>query len=195
MIKLPQVTEVLMKVRLYTNTKTRWNENWNPYGILETAPHKGYKDSLITGKPNGHWRTASGSNDFQQVFYKKIGIDIVTETAFNYPYPSTSEKILRPLINKRMFLLVGAPHTLEFIKTKGFKTFEPFIDETYDTIEDPIDRMQVLLQEIDRLVTLPIDSIRKAVLQYADALESNFQTVMNLETVETEKIVQRLSNI
>ena len=55
--------------------------------------------------------------------------------------------------------------------------------------------MQVLLQEIDRLVTLPIDSIRKAVLQYADALESNFQTVMNLETVETEKIVQRLSNI
>lgn len=182
-----------MKVRLYTNTKTRWNENWNPYGILETAPHKGYKDSLITGKPNGHLK--AGSNDFQQEFYKKIGIDIVTETAFNYPYPSTTEKIIRPLINKRMFLLVGAPHTLEFIRTKGFKTFEPFIDETYDTIEDPVDRMQVLLQEIDRLVTLPIDSIRKAVLQYVDVLESNFQTVMNLETVETKKIVQRLLNI
>ena len=193
MIKLLQVTEVLMKVRLYTNTKTRWNENWNPYGMLETAPHKGYKDSLITGKPNGHVKV--GSNDFQQEFYKRIGIDIVTETAFNYPYPSTTEKILRPLINKRMFLLVGAPHTLKFIKTKGFKTFEPFIDETYDTIEDPIDRMQVLLQEIDRLVTLPIDSIRKEVLQYADVLESNFQTVMNLETVETKKIVQRLLNI
>lgn len=193
MIKLLQVTEVLMKVRLYTNTKTRWNENWNPYGMLETAPHKGYKDSLITGKPNGHVKV--GSNDFQQEFYKRIGIDIVTETAFNYPYPSTTEKILRPLINKRMFLLVGAPHTLKFIKTKGFKTFEPFIDETYDTIEDPVVRMQVLLQEIDRLVTLPIDSIRKEVLQYADVLESNFQTVMNLETVETKKIVQRLLNI
>ena len=193
MIKLPQVTEVLMKVRLYTNTKTRWNENWNPYGILETAPHKGYKDSLITGKPNGHYE--SGSNDFQQEFYKKIGIDIVTETAFNYPYPSTTEKILRPLINKRMFVLVGAPHTLEFIKTKGFKTFEPFIDETYDTIDDPFDRIDAIFAEIDRLVTLPIDSIRKAMLQYTDTLESNFQTVINLEAVETEKIKQRLSNI
>ena len=193
MIKLPQVTEVLMKVRLYTNTKTRWNENWNPYGILETAPHKGYKDSLITGKPNGHYE--SGSNDFQQEFYKKIGIDIVTETAFNYPYPSTTEKILRPLINKRMFVLVGAPHTLEFIKTKGFKTFEPFIDETYDTIDNPFDRIDAIFAEIDRLVTLPIDSIRKAMLQYTDTLESNFQTVINLKAVETEKIKQRLSNI
>jgi len=182
-----------MKVRLYTNTKTRWNENWNPYGKLETRPQNGYKDSLITGKPNGHYE--SGPDDFQQEFYKKIGIDIVTETAFHYPYPSTTEKILRPLINKRMFLLVGAPHTLEFIKTKGFKTFKPFIDETYDTIVDPFDRMQVLLQEIDRLVKLPIDSIRKALLQYADVLESNFQTVMNLESVETKKIVKRLSNI
>tara|TARA_R100001163_G_C5067160_1_gene206114 strand:+ start:2613 stop:3161 length:549 start_codon:yes stop_codon:yes gene_type:complete len=182
-----------MKVRLYTNTKTRWNENWNPYGILETAPHKGYKDSLITGKPNGHYE--SGSNDFQQEFYKKIGIDIVTETAFNYPYPSTTEKILRPLINKRMFVLVGAPHTLEFIKTKGFKTFEPFIDETYDTIDNPFDRIDAIFAEIDRLVTLPIDSIRKAMLQYTDTLESNFQTVINLEAVETEKIKQRLSNI
>ena len=193
MIKLLPVTEVLMKVRLYTNTKTRWNENWNPYGILETKPQRGYKDSLITGKPNGHYQ--SGSNDFQQEFYKKIGIDIVTETAFHYPYPSTTEKILRPLINKRMFVLVGAPHTLKFIKTKGFKTFEPFIDETYDTIVDPFDRIDAILAEIDRLVTLPIDSIRKAVLQYTDALESNFQTVINLEAVETEKIKQRLSNI
>ena len=94
-----------------------------------------------------------------------------------------------------MFVLVGAPHTLKFIKTKGFKTFEPFIDETYDTIVDPFDRIDAILAEIDRLVTLPIDSIRKAVLQYTDALESNFQTVINLEAVETEKIKQRLSNI
>jgi hypothetical protein len=94
-----------------------------------------------------------------------------------------------------MFLLVGAPHTLKFMKTKGFKTFEPFINETYDTIEDPVNRMQVLLQEIDRLVTLPIDSIRKAVLQYADVLESNFTTVTNLEKVELQKVKERLSTI
>ncbi len=184
-----------MKVRLYTNTKTRWNENWNPYGILETAPHKGYKDSLITGKPNGHWRTASGSNDFQQVFYKKIGIDIVTETVFAYPHPATTEKILRPIVNKRMFLVVGPANTLKFLKTKGFKTFSPFIDETYDSITDPIDRMKAILSVIDRLVTLPLDEVRNAVLQYKDVLDSNFATVMNLEKLELQKVKERLSAI
>jgi len=187
-------SKVTMKVRIYTNTKSRVNENWNQYGILKSSPStESFKDPLITGKPNGHYFL--GAIDYQQDFYQKIGIDIVTETVFNYPYPATTEKILRPLINKRMFLLVGAPHTLKFMKTKGFKTFEPFINETYDTIEDPVNRMQVLLQEIDRLVTLPIDSIRKAVLQYADVLESNFTTVTNLEKVELQKVKERLSTI
>jgi hypothetical protein len=52
-----------------------------------------------------------------------------------------------------------------------------------------------LLQEIDRLVTLPIDSIRDAVLNYKSVLDSNFTTVVNLEKLELEDLKDRLSKI
>jgi len=182
-----------MKDRIYTNTKTQWNENWNNYGKLTTIPdNQSFKDLLITGKPNGHKKTGTG--DYQQEFYQKIGIDIVTETAFAYPYPSTTEKIFRPIINKRMFLVIGPANTLKFLKTKGFQTFDPFINETYDSITDPVNRMESILAEIDRLVTLPLDTIRNAVLQYTDVLNLNFTTVMNLEKLELQKVKERFEN-
>ena len=97
-----------MKVRIYTNIESRVNENWNQYGKLISSPSKeSFKDPLITGKPNGHQKIGAG--DYQQDFYQKIGIDIVTETVFSYPYPATTEKILRPIINKRMFMVVSTP--------------------------------------------------------------------------------------
>ena len=187
-------TKVTMKVRIYTNIKTRVNENWNQYGKLISSPSKeSFKDPLITGKPNGHQKIGAG--DYQQDFYQKIGIDIVTETVFSYPYPATTEKILRPIINKRMFIIVGPANTLKFLKTKGFQTFSPFINETYDSITNPVNRMKAILAEIDRLVILPLDTIRNAVLQYTNVLESNFTTVTNLEKVELQKVKERLSTI
>ena len=182
-----------MKVRIYTNTKTRNNENWNTYGTFQTGQHQKYKDPIITGQSAE--MDVIGAKHFQKQFYQKIGIDIVTETVFDYPYPATTEKILRPMLNKRMFLIVGPAYTLRFLKTKGFQTFSPFINEEYDEIRDPIDRMNFLLQEIDRLVTLPIDSIRDAVLNYKSVLDSNFTTVVNLEKLELEDLKDRLSKI
>jgi hypothetical protein len=186
-----------MKVRIYTNNSTKVNENWNHYGELETNPDiNSFKDPLITGKPlDWIWGTDDRTSSLQQDFYQKIGIDIVTESVFAHPYPAVTEKILRPIVNKRMFLIVGPANTLKFLKTKGFKTFSPFIDETYDSITDPIDRMKAILSEIDRLVTLPIDEVRNAVLQYKDVLDSNFTTVMNLEKLELQKVKERLSAI
>jgi hypothetical protein len=94
-----------------------------------------------------------------------------------------------------MFIIVGPANTLKFLKTKGFQTFSPFINETYDSINDPIDRMEAILAEIDRLVILPLDTIRNAMLQYTNVLESNFTTVANLEKVELQKVKERLSTI
>lgn len=186
-----------MKVRIYTNTKARENENWNYYGELATNPDgKSFKDPLITGNPTDWTKLDDYQvSSLQQEMYQKIGIDIVTETVFAYPHPATTEKILRPIVNKRMFLVVGPANTLKFLKTKGFKTFSTFIDETYDSITDPIDRMKAILSEIDRLVTLPLDEVRNAVLQYKDVLDSNFATVMNLEKLELQKVKERLSAI
>lgn len=183
-----------MKVRIYTNTKTRINENWNTYGIINSSPSSDqYKNKLIVGKPNGHWH--AGSADLQKEFYQKIGIDIVTETVFNYPGVQLTEKIIRPIVNKRPFIIVSAAHTLEYLHSKGLKTFAPFINECYDSIEDPIQRMKFILDEIYRIARLPIDTIQNFVLEYTSVLEHNFNILKGLEEQELSSVAKRLSKL
>jgi hypothetical protein len=184
-----------MKVRVYTNTNDAVNEDWNSYGDLRinTSTPQSCHNAIITGKPNGHH--LNKGLDFYQEFYKKIAIDIVTETVFNYPYPQITEKTIRPLVNKRMFIIVGASRTLEFLHSRGFKTFSPFINEDYDTIEDPIERMHFLCSEITRIANMPIDKIRNLVLEYTPVLEHNFNVLKNIESQELISAADKLSKL
>jgi hypothetical protein len=182
-----------MKVRIYTSTNTRINEDWNSYGDCEinTNRSQSHRNPIIIGKPNGH--TLNKGLDFYQSFYEKIAIDIVTETVFNYPYPQITEKTVRPLVNKRMFIIVGAPYTLRFLRSHGFKTFSPFISEDYDLIENPKVRIKTIFSEIDRITKIPLDVIQQNMLKYNDVLEHNFKTLKNIEKIELEKIHKRFS--
>jgi len=183
-----------MKHRIYTKPFTRINENWNTYGELNTLPtDEKYSDNIITGSANGHH--INRHNDIVKDFYQLIGIDIVTETVFDYKYPRISEKIIRPIINKRPFLVVGAPNTLKFLCSKGFQTFAPFINEDYDQIVDPVYRMKFLLDEITRLTQMPIDKIKDFVLEYTPILNHNFNILKDLEQQELKSISKLLSKL
>lgn len=92
--------------------------------------------------------------------YLNSYINIVSETSFeNLKNPFISEKLWKPVINLQPLVVVGDYHTLKTIKDLGFKTFAPFIDETYDEILNPVLRMKAILNEIDRLSALPIEVI------------------------------------
>lgn len=89
---------------------------------------------------------------------------VTTETTFYRdvtPVTSTSldsffltEKTLKTVCSKRPFLLMTRPHTLPILRKMGYQTFHPFIDETYDTIDNDIERQQKLVEEIKRLCAL-----------------------------------------
>jgi dTDP-D-glucose 4,6-dehydratase len=59
-------------------------------------------------------------------------LNITTETDFINPTGYASEKIWKPFGFFQPVLLVGSQGTLEFIRSFGFKTFDGFIDESYD---------------------------------------------------------------
>lgn len=65
-----------------------------------------------------------------------------------------SEKIYKPIIMLHPFLLVARPHSIRMLKEHGFKTFHPYIDESYDSIEEDGDRMQAVINEVKRLSNL-----------------------------------------
>jgi len=165
---------------LVTNPWTRVNETWTDPNINCVPVTQTYCDLLIQGQAN--------STRFQVEFYKHIAVDIVTETVYNYPYPHVTEKTLRPISCKRMFILVAPPGTLKLLHSKGFKTFADVIDERYDDEIDPICRWHMICQSIKEFVIKPLDEIHNIVQHYQDTLENNFQILINLEKIECRKI-------
>ncbi len=65
-----------------------------------------------------------------------------------------TEKVFKCFALKHPFVVFGPPGFLKVLRKLGYKTFAPFIDETYDDIEDDQQRFNVVLKEITRLCSL-----------------------------------------
>jgi hypothetical protein len=88
--------------------------------------------------------------------YLKTYISLVTESIFfqsdiNYPTGFISEKIWKPIGQCQPFILAGPANSLKYIKDRfGFKSFHPFIDESYDSVNNDMERLDMILVEIEK---------------------------------------------
>ena len=66
-----------------------------------------------------------------------------------------SEKVHKPLAWAMPFIVLGPCRSLAHIKQLGFKTFEPYIDESYDLIDEPGARYEAVLNSIKKFNDSP----------------------------------------
>lgn len=102
---------------------------------------------------NTHDSSASANYDSKD--YATTAIEVVLETLFDDDRLHLTEKTLRPIACGRPFILAAAPGSLQYLKKYGFETFDSLIDETYDTITNPKQRLLAITQEMDRIKRLP----------------------------------------
>lgn len=145
---------------------------------IDFSTNKFSRAPIIQGKPNG------ADTRFFAEFYKKIGVDIVCETVFDYPYPFVSEKTYRSIACLRPFIIVGPYGILEFIKSLNFQTFSAIIDESYDQIQEPEERFFSVCNSIKQFVARPIDQIQNDIASVELVLLHNHRVLQEL--VETE---------
>lgn len=67
--------------------------------------------------------------------YTNIFCEVVCETFFTGKTFMMTEKIMRPIIQRRPFVVQGSKFYLENLKKLGFKTFDTWWDESYDLDE------------------------------------------------------------
>lgn len=70
--------------------------------------------------------------------YKHSWVSLVVESSF-YDYEANvfiSEKTFKPIAAMQPFIIVGSRHTLKYLRKLGYKTFHPYIDESYDDLPD-----------------------------------------------------------
>lgn len=72
----------------------------------------------------------------------------------SYSCTFLTEKTYKGLVSAQPFILNTTPGALAALREQGFRTFSPYIDESYDGILDDDSRMKAILSEIDRLSTL-----------------------------------------
>lgn len=65
--------------------------------------------------------------------YNQSALEIINESFFDSNNTLfLTEKTYRPIAYGKMFLLCGQRHSLEYLKSQGFETFNELFDESYD---------------------------------------------------------------
>jgi len=129
-------------------------------------------------------------NSSDEALYKSTLFSLVTETLFansvNYLdpqikinihcFPSTlhSEKIWKTIRAKHPFVLASTPNSLQALRTMGYKTFSPFIDERYDEIEDDILRIKYIMDEVERLCNMNEHETREWLIEVHKITKFNY---------------------
>jgi hypothetical protein len=95
--------------------------------------------------------------------YKKTSFSLVCETEFHNDFSFFTEKIVKPMLGYRMFIVISGQHYLKNLRSLGFKTFDTVIDETYDTVQDNEQRWTQALEQAVWLCKQDFQSIMKKI--------------------------------
>ena len=98
--------------------------------------------------------------------YNQTNYSLVSETQANNEYSFFTEKIVKPIIARRLFVVVSGQYYLQNLRSLGFKTFGAVIDESYDNepnmelrIKQVIEQVKYLSQQDPVKIYADIDSV------------------------------------
>ena len=80
--------------------------------------------------------------------YNQSAYSLVCETNYDNDYVFFTEKTVKPILARRLFITLSHQHTLRQLRELGFKTFDSIIDESYDSIEPVTERHDAALDQL-----------------------------------------------
>lgn len=154
------------------------NELINPHCLLSSQEKRLVFKKLMPQPP----KLIIDTENYHGALSAKIDLNtlaqglwhIVTETVYYDAKLHLTEKIFKPVVAKRPFILAAAAGNLAYLKSYGFQTFDRWIDESYDDIQDPAERMTAIVDQVDRLCQLPPEELEIMYQEMTDVLEHNF---------------------
>jgi hypothetical protein len=110
--------------------------------------------------------------------YNESLISVVTETTFYTdggfnPARFLSEKTFKPVGHGHPFIMVSTPKSLELFRDLGYKSFHPYIDESYDSELDDYERMLKIVKEIKRICDMNENEVKEFIQCVKPIVEFN----------------------
>lgn len=136
--------------------------------IKSYVPTKNLRIESEKEIPNGSSYIGATSQTMQSF------CQVVTETCYWENKTHLTEKIFKPIVCKQPFLLLGCVNNLEYLKSYGFRTFDKWWDESYDSIDDPIHRLWAVIKIVKQISTMPNSQLKELLVEMNDVLEHNY---------------------
>lgn len=155
--------------------RDNYNLNFDTESVKElynSFPHS------LNDEPNGTFDTISSWTDNQYRSYKNSYFYVCTETYTRGPYKSVTEKVCKPMANFLPFVFMSFPGALALLRSLGFKTFSPFIDESYDDEQIELVRLKKIYKEIYRLSQMSKEEIHEWYWSMKDILIHNHNRLL-----------------
>jgi len=107
------------------------------------------------------------NNEWGEVYIKPepyidTYFSLVTETVFHTPYSFRTEKIWKAILMGHPWVCVANPGFYRDMHNLGFKTFGSLIDESFDAIENPQERLERIADVVQELCRSDLSSFLDA---------------------------------
>lgn len=118
--------------------------------------------------------------DVQSVFEDSYWCILTERDFFSDQYEGFTEKLVKCLLYKTPFVVVGLPNTLKHLQNLGFITFAGFINEDYDQEQDSKKRLAMVKKEIENLANLDYNEHRAMRLKMNNILDYNYNRIKEI---------------
>lgn len=153
-----------------------------------TRIHKLIPYELDTQHLETSQKSGFSTENSKKEWYESTYVHIISETRFKTgETPFISEKTWRPVANLQPFIFVGNYHSLRTLRELGFKTFSPFIDESYDEETDYCLRMKKIEEQIVKLNNMPVQELHDWYYSITDILlynQNHLNTIAHIHPYE-----------
>lgn len=123
---------------------------WESNGV-ENFEESSKKIEFTVDRVMYHGYNMSVSQIMPFDIYNQTAYSLVAETNCENSHVFFTEKTIKPILARRLFIILSNRFSLAALRRLGFKTFNGIIDESYDEILDPIERHIAALEQLEWL--------------------------------------------
>lgn len=84
-----------------------------------------------------------------------------------------TEKSLKAFITGTFPLVLGPKHVVKHLREKGFDMFDDIIDHSYDNYADPIIKIKMIVDQLEKLIAMDLETLQKLHSKYIGRLNAN----------------------
>jgi hypothetical protein len=185
--------EGIADMRLVTNTNPTEQEYIDVKDITPIEPYENPNDQDTASFATSH------GGDYIKLINKQIMLDswftIVSEASFGDSEGTCfiSEKTFKPIACYHPFIIFGNQGSLEHLRKMGYKTFSPYINETYDTLPT-WERLEAIITEVTRINALSFEDKLNWYAGMKDILEHNYNTLRRNSSEQVPIAIQTVKD-